>query len=386
MNIILRKISRFIRPIAYLIGYLKPVDKNKIVVSNFSGKGYGDNPKYIVEALLKRKADIRIIWILRNIEDKESLPKGVEYCLEKSFMSSYHLRTAKFWIDNCRKSFRYKRKNQFYLQTWHGFALKRIENDVQSNLSNGYVKEAIRDSKHIDLIVSCSSFMSKIYKKSFWYDGKVVELGAPRNDILIKNDIAVSQKVRDYFRISDKTRIVLYAPTFRADKMVDSYTIDYESLKIACQERFKKDFIIFVRLHPSISNADLGIEFDGCNILNVSLYQDMQELLCAVDIVVTDYSSLMFDFALTKKPCFLFATDIDSYKQDRNFYFEVSELPFSMAKSNEELRNNIIYFNNDIYVEKLETFFEKTGMVLSGNASEKCAGIVLDVLKKTNNS
>lgn len=117
MNIILRKLSRFIRPIAYLIGYLKPVDKNKIVVSNFSGKGYGDNPKYIVEALLKRKADIRIIWILRNIEDKESLPKGVEYCLEKSFMSSYHLRTAKLWIDNCRKSFHYKRKNQFYLQT-----------------------------------------------------------------------------------------------------------------------------------------------------------------------------------------------------------------------------------------------------------------------------
>ena len=382
MNAIFRKISRFIRPIANLIGGVFPVENRKIVVSHFSGKGYGDNPKYIVNELLKQNANARIIWIIRDEEDKHSIPKGVECCLEKTFMSTYHLRTAKVWIADYRMAFRYKRKNQFYLQTWHGFALKRIEKDAQNNLSKGYVNSAIRDSKHIDIIVSCSKFMTEIYKKSFWYDGKILEFGAPRNDIILKNDVEAKNKVINYFGIKGQNGIVLYAPTFRVDRSLKSYSLDFEKLKAACEQRFGREFVILVRLHPNISNMNLDIDFDRSNIFNATLYQDMQELLCAADIVISDYSSLMFDFALSKKPCFMFATDIDEYKQDRNFYFDLEELPFSIAESNERLRENILNFENDRYVKLVEKFFKSVGMVFEGQASKKCAELILEIIKK----
>ena len=240
MGNILRRICRFIRPLAYIIGRLMPIDDRKIVVSNFSGKGYGDNPKYIVEKLLKKNDALRIIWILRNIDDKETLPTGMEYCLEKSFMAVYHLRTAKVWIDNCRKSYRFKRSNQFYLQTWHGFALKRIEKDVVGSLSKGYIRNAIRDSRHIDLIVSCSRFMTQIYKNSFWYDGEILEIGAPRNDVIIKSNKYIKNKVIDFFDIAEEKGIVLYAPTFRVDKSLEYYSLDYDQVKKACEQKSRR--------------------------------------------------------------------------------------------------------------------------------------------------
>ena len=384
MNIILRKVSRFIRPLAYLIGLLMPINDKKIVVSNFSGKGYGDNPKYIVNELLKINANLEIIWLLQNEEDKSSLPKEVNYCLEKSFMSTYHLRTAKIWIDNCRKSFRYKRSEQFHLQTWHGFALKRIEQDVQENLSKGYVKGAIRDSKHIDLIVSCSKFMTELYRNSFWYDGKVLELGAPRNDVFVQKSDEIKRKVFKYFGIGNEKAVALYAPTFRADKSLHAYSIDYEILKKACKNKFGKEFVILVRLHPSISDKNLDINFDGEQLINANLYQDLQELLFVADVVVSDYSSLIFDFALSRKPCFLFATDIDSYRNDRNFYLDLFKLPFSVAETNEALQKNILDFNDEIYKKSLEEFFDAVGMVMPGQASKKCAQLIWEIIKNKN--
>lgn len=358
-----------------------PIDDRKIVVSNFSGKGYGDNPKYIVEKLLKKNDALRIIWILRNIDDKETLPTGMEYCLEKSFMAVYHLRTAKVWIDNCRKSYRFKRSNQFYLQTWHGFALKRIEKDVVGSLSKGYIRNAIRDSRHIDLIVSCSRFMTQIYKNSFWYDGEILEIGAPRNDVIIKSDKYIKNKVIDFFDIAEEKGIVLYAPTFRVDKSLEYYSLDYDQVKKACEQKFKKNFTILVRLHPSMSDINLNVNYDGCNIINANKYPDMQELLCATDIVITDYSSLMFDFALSKKPCFLFATDIERYKNDRNFYFDLIQLPFMVAETNELLVENILSFDESIYKGQLCEFFRNVGMIMDGQASKSVTEVILGIMQ-----
>jgi CDP-glycerol glycerophosphotransferase len=107
----------------------------------------------------------------------------------------------------------------------------------------------------------------------------------------------------------------------------------------------------------------------------------MQELLSTVDIVISDYSSLMFDFALSFKPCFQFATDIEEYKKDRDFYFDLNSLPFSLAISNDELYKNIISFDNTSYARKLKDFYEKVGMNLSGNASIKTAEIINEITK-----
>ena len=362
------------------ICFFLPIQKNKIVVSSYYGRGYGDNPKYIIEELLKDKQKLNIIWIVKTLSEKDSLPANVKACKAKSFLNIYHLATARVWIDNCRKSFRYKKKKQVYLQTWHGFALKRIEKDVEGHLGESYVKCAIKDSKNTDIIISDSRFMTGIYQKSFWYNGEIVEWGSPRTDIILNPRVEIYKNVRNYFGVSNDKKIVLYAPTFRADHSIEPYNIDYNRLKESCENRFGDKFVVLVRLHPNIISKCEFLKFKEGEIINATYYPDMQELLVASDICITDYSSLMFDFALSYKPCFQFATDIQDYKKDRNFYFEIDKLPFSVAQNNDELVKNILEFNREKYEEKLLEFYNKVGMIRDGQASRRCAKYILQNL------
>ena len=160
----------------WLMCRLFPMKKRKVAVCSYYGRGYGDNAKYIVDKLLDMQKDLQIIWFVKNSDEAKTLPEGVIPCQIDTVKSVYHLLTAKVWIDNSRKFFiRFKRKSQFYIQTWHGFALKRIEKDAQDKLAPSYVKSAKKDSQCIDYIISCSRFMTEIYKHAFWYDGKILE-------------------------------------------------------------------------------------------------------------------------------------------------------------------------------------------------------------------
>ena len=362
--------------------HLLPIDSSKIVVSNFYGRGYGDNPKYITEKLLSSPYKLRIIWLIKTPYEKSTLPEGVEACQIDTIMSIYHLMTAKIWIDNCRKHFiKFKRKKQYYIQTWHGFALKRIEKDAADKLSKDYVKSAIRDSKNIDYIISCSSFMSKLYRSSFWYDGSILEFGAPRNDILLKPDESLIHKVHNYFGIDSNKHIILYAPTFRADKNMRAYNIDYIRLIRSCEKRFGVTFIVIAKLHPNIASQSKALP---CNslIIDGTHYPDMQELMCASDVIVTDYSSVMFDFSIANKPCFQYAVDIEDYKNDRNFYFPLDQLPFPLASNNDELEHCVLNFDSVEYENKLNNFYNSNGLNRTGNASERCADLILSLTGK----
>lgn len=356
-----------------------PIDNKKIVVVNYVGRGYGDNAKYIVDELLKSEKDVKIVWLVKNQAEADSLPDRVSACKIYSAASIYHLSTAKVWIDNCRKGFiMFKRRKQYYMQTWHGFALKRIEKDVADNLGKKYVHDAINDSKLIDCIISDSAFMTGIYKRAFWYDGEILELGSPRNDIIINKNAGLKEKVFEYFGIDRTRKLVLYAPTFRADYSNDAYSLDFHRLKHSCEQKFGGNFSVLVRLHPNIVKNCDQMNFDNVDVINASFYPDMQELLSVSDAVISDYSSLMFDFALSMKPCFQFATDIDEYKKDRDFYFEIDNLPFVLAKNNDELEQGILDFDEEKYKSELASFYESVGMVLDGTASSRCSEIILE--------
>ena len=370
-----------VRNTAWLVCRVLPVKKNKIVISSYYGRGYGDNPKYIVEELLFRDADVEIVWIVKNDKERETLPEGVKSCRFASVKAIYHLATAKIWIDNSRKTFKYKKKSQKYMQTWHGFALKRIEKDVEDKLDAIYVKDAKHDSANVDVVVSDSSFMTGIYKNSFWYDGEVAEWGSPRNDRIINPDDRTINKVRDYFGISPDTKVVLYAPTFRANKSTEPYSIDYHRLCDACEKRFGSKFVVFVRLHPNIVNKCSSLSFDS-KVINATLYPDMQELMAFADIVISDYSSLMFDFSLMMKPCFQYATDIEEYKGDRNFYFQIDSLPFDLCVDNDQLENAVLNFDDTVYKERLSAFFDSVGMIRDGRGSERCVNWILEKISQ----
>lgn len=380
-----KRLRAVLKAIAVFILRILPINKRKIVFSSYYGRGYGDNPKYIAEELLDSSKRYKLIWLIKNDAEKSMLPSRIKAVKTNSIRAKYHLSTAKIWIDNCRKSFYYKKENQFYMQTWHGFALKRIEKDAQENLSVGYVECAIRDSKNIDVLISDSKHMTEVYKKCFWYDGKIVEWGSPRNDIIVnasKQKICYD-KVCRFYNVNNNRKIILYAPTFRSNRSLEPYSIDLERIRIAFEKKFSSAYIVVVRLHPNISEKSSELPFKWSdNIVDASEYHDMQELLAASDIVISDYSSLMFDFALSNKPCFQFATDIEDYKKDRNFYFKLDDLPFPLAQNNDELVSNIENFNLTLYQKQIAEFFDRVGMNRKGNASLMCVKFIEQVIEK----
>ena len=327
--------NNFVRKMASNLAWsacrLLPVKNNKVVFSSFGGKGFGDNPKAIALELLKENLDL--VWLTKD--ETIDLPAGIRPCRFGSLRAVMELSTAKVWVDNSRGGAHYKKKNQYYMQTWHGFALKCIEASAK-NLPVSYVEQAKADAKRTDLMVSGSGFMTDIYRRDFWYDGQIAEFGSPRNDVFFC-ETSAGDEVWDFFGLSRDTKILLYAPTFRDDGSIDAYGLDAEAALEACQKRFGGKWSALLRLHPNAAKLSEGLfAYDGQRLIDATPYPDMAELLLAADLLITDYSSSMFDYTLSGKPCVQFATDIEAYQKGRDFYYPLDRLPFPLAGSNEE--------------------------------------------------
>lgn len=361
---------------------LLPIDRKKVLFSSYYGRGYSDSPKAIAQALLDSGEDVKLCWLVKSPEEAATLPDGVTPIDQNNaFQRILAYSTSKVWVDNCRKYVRRKRKGQFYLQTWHGFALKMIESDATQALEDEYIRGSKADSAQTDLIVSGSAFMTGLYKRSFWYDGEVAELGTPRNDIFF-GGAELSKKVHAALGLPESRRLLLYAPTFRADHSLDCYALDPEKVRQACQSRFGGEWSVLIRLHPNIASKSAGLyPYDGETILDATAYPDMQELLAGVDLLITDYSSSMFDYALTGKPCIQFALDVESYAKERNFYFPLDELPFPMARSNEELETIIRNYDQNQWSDRWEQFKRNNGFCEDGKAARRCAELILQHTK-----
>lgn len=359
-----------------------PVNKKKITVSNYYGRGYGDNAKYIIDKLLETGKDFRIVWLVKNDEEKKTLPKEVKSCKYNTMANIYHLLTSGVWIDNCRKDFiMLKSKKQFYIQTWHGGgAQKRCEADVPDKLSPEYIKSSKLDSKNIDLMISESRFMTELYHRSFWYNGPVYECGYPRYDMILDHNESLVSKVYEYYGIDRQKELVLYAPTFRADHSFDAYNIDFDRLRRNLKTRFEKEYVILVHLHPNVADIEGGIHYDGTTVINSTFYPDMQELIAASSILIGDYSSVNYDFSLMRRPVFRYVSDLDAYRNDRDLYFPFDAYPYPYAQNNDELEKLILSFDNEEYLKNLNAFFETLGAVVEPGASEKVVDLILDVI------
>lgn len=361
---------------------LVPVDRRKVLFSSYYGRGYSDSPKAIAQELLRSGEPLKLLWIVKDEQEAKTLPHGIRPVPMNSLRRFYEGATAGFWVDNCRRFARRKRRGQYYLQTWHGFALKRIEKDAQSVLPPEYAVTSRRDGQMTDLMVSGSEFMRRIYQNSFWYDGEVAMYGTPRNDIFFTGGAEISRKVHDFFALPQDRRLLLYAPTFRADHSTGCYGLDAGAVLQACEDRFGGKWTALIRLHPNVAGKSGGLfAYDGEGIIDATAYADMQELLVAADLLITDYSSSMFDYALQGRPCVQFATDLEAYRQDRNFYFELDSLPFPMARDNDALVSLIRGFDEQAYAHSWERFKQEQGIVEDGNASARCARWILERMK-----
>lgn len=383
----IKKIKRRLRIILdgvlFYLYRIFPIKSNKIVFSNFVGRGYGDNPKYIAEEIIKQNLDYDMIWLIdEEIGDKSTIPDNIRVVKYGTSRAIFELATAGIWIDNVRKpEYIKKRKKQYYIQTWHGgLGIKKIEGDVEESLSKGYVNMAKNDSKMIDLMISNSTYLTDLYKRAFWYDGEIYECGCPKNDILFNYDYEIVKKVHKYFNINQDDKILVYAPTFRVDGNTGCYNIDFKMLLETLKQKTNDAWRIIIRLHPNLAEKVDFIEYDE-NIINGTFYPDMVELAIASNALISDYSSCMFDSEMLGVPTFIYANDKESYMDDRGFYFQLEELPFLIAENNEQLMKNILNFNMEEYKLRIKRFHEKVGLKESGCAAK----LVVDKIKSFKN-
>lgn len=371
---VIRKIRNLCFKTISVIFYLFPIKKNKLIFLNFFGKGFGCNPKYIALELLKEnKYDL--VWIVSDLNDS-SVPEGIRKVKINSLKSYFELITAKVWVFNIRNFHPVrKRKNQIYLQTWHGgLALKKVEAETSDSLSKNYVKWAKYDGKIVDGFISENHLTTIKYKNYFWLHEKaeILEYGIPRNDFLFKNknNPSIKDEVCDFYGIGKEDYIVLYAPTFRDDGNMTCFNMDFKKVVSAFSKRLNKNVKLIVRLHPNIQNRADFIEYDD-TILNGSKYPDMQKLSVAADCLISDYSSTLFEFVYLLKPAFVFALDYDVYKRDRGLVDDYLNMPFIYSFSNEELLCNIESFSMDKCIKEMNFFMNENSIYTDGNSSKK---------------
>lgn len=181
---VLNQIQDKLRILLFYLLKIFPINKKKIVIQCFKDMGYCDSLKYICEELLHQKVDYQIVWITKK-KYINQFPNAIKLVPVNTFRAIKELATAKIWIDNCRKdSWVRKRTGQFYLQTWHnGISLKKVEGEAEKVLSESYLKSAKNDSKMIDVFLSDSDLATDRIRNSFWYSGKILKFGLPKNDI-----------------------------------------------------------------------------------------------------------------------------------------------------------------------------------------------------------
>ena len=383
-----RKIKATLSKIPYYIFGILPIKKNKIVFSAFEGGGYCCNPKYIAEEFIKREhkygEKYELIWLVNDI--KKKFPSEINKKKNNLFNRAYHLSTAKVWVDNARKNYgTRKRKNQYYLLTWHGMIgfkpVGRLRGESFSKIAE---LVSMDDSKNVDALLSNSDWCSDVWEKAFWNE-PVVKTGSPRCDILFNHREEKRVEIRQKYGLKEDTKIVMCAPTFRGGSQTkerkvfaEDYTIDFKLLKENLKDKFSGEWIVFVRLHPQLALRGISSPNNKDNgIIDFTLVDDMYELLAATDVFVSDYSSAAFDAALLRIPVFLYVDDLEDYVSDRGtLLWDIEDIPFPMAKDNKELSENINSFDMYEYKKKLEKLFKNIKLIEDGKAAERVVELI----------
>jgi len=367
--------------------------KPQAVFIAFNAGQYSCNPKYISMYLKKKYGgDINILWVFNQPEKFGFLKdEGIKLVKNNSFGFFYAMAVSSVVVTNTGlPSHLVFRKKQIVINTWHGSgAYKKcgIDTDIGS-IAIKKLKMAARDT---DWFLSGCRRFSEVMSHSIMLPiEKMLETGMPRNDILFSGDKDPAQqksiqwdaarRVRERFSLAEDTHIVIYAPTFRgstAGAENEELSLDIASCLSALGNRFGGEWAAFYRVHYFLSSS---VPTAG-SVINVSDYPDMQELLCAADVLITDYSSCMWDMSLTGKPCFIYATDIEEYRQDRDFYTPVAQWPFPLAQDNAELAEAISGFDEAKYAKDVKRHHSELGSFETGEASAKAGELVYSAIK-----
>ena len=359
------------------IFYILPVKENQIYFRAFHGKRYGCSPKYLFMHMLERYGNsYKYVW---ELEDDSRVIPGAE-CVKRLTLKAFILMmTSQYIITN--NDFIWwipLRKNQVMLETWHGGGAYKMVG-LYEKWSKIMLLDQKWNARKITYYISSSRKFTEVQAPSKWVpEYKFINTGMPRNEVFFYPERVayLRQKVFDFFGLSLESdiKIVLYAPTYRG---LTGYkeggqdikiTPDYKRLLESLGQKFSGKWVLFFRSHYFDSSLTEQLPD---SVVDATQYEDMQELLCAADVLVTDFSSSMWDFGLTERPCFLYAPDLKQYIADRGFYTDPFTWPFPMAQSDDELSASILSFDQAVYEKSLNKHYTDFGSYENKDACAK---------------
>ncbi|MFG2592693.1 CDP-glycerol glycerophosphotransferase family protein [Streptomyces sp. NPDC048438] len=297
--------------------------RDAVLYSSFDGRQYSDSPRAVHEELVRRGTGVEHLWVVRD--QQAVVPAGVRAVALHSAEWHEALARSRWIVTNTQLPEWFERvEGQFVVQTWHGTPLKRIGRDLAGTAfaDTAYMESMPRRAAQWSVLVSPNRFSTPVLRRAFGHTGEVLECGYPRNDLLYASDRAkVAAAVRQSLAVPEGKRVVLYAPTWREDRPKQSglYGLDLQLDLVQARKALGDDHVLLVRRHYLVGGSIPSSDF----VRDVSRHPDVAELMLISDVLVTDYSSLMFDFAQTGRPMLFHTYDLEHYRDTlRGFCFD----------------------------------------------------------------
>lgn len=376
-------------------------DEKTIVFNSFNGKTYGCSPKAVYEYMISHEEfdDWTFIWAFKNAKKHKFLEKNPNTKVIRQTARIYErkLAKAKYWITNYRMPDHvWPKPEQVYVQCWHGTPLKRLGYDLQTSENAIDSIEDIRrkydtDAKKFSYILSPSRFASEKFisawnLKESKMEDKVMEVGYPRNDLLLNYEPEDILAIKERLGIPEGKKVILYAPTWRDNQhqsgvgFTYDLNLDFEKLR----QNLGEEYVIVFRVHYLVASKFSFEDFEGF-IYNASNYDDINHLYLIADLLITDYSSVFFDYGILKKPILFYMYDLEDYKDSiRGFYFGIDKLPGRIiteeAELPEAIRDSIEHFEYD---EKYAEFNRMFSHLEDGQAAARFVARVFPEISVT---
>ncbi|MFG2692631.1 CDP-glycerol glycerophosphotransferase family protein [Kitasatospora sp. NPDC048407] len=374
--------QKLLRTKAYPAARQQPV-RPAVLFDAFKGTQYSDSPRAVHEELVRRQVPLEHLWVVKD--DQVDVPETARAVRMWSPEWYEALATSRYIVANNHLPdwFR-KRPGQVVVQTWHGTPLKKIGHDIEAVhfADKRYLERLATEVENWDLLVSPNTFSTPILRRAFGFPGEIVECGYPRNDVLRRPGTERrAAEIRRRIGIPDGKRVVLYAPTWRDDQYYapGRYKLDFRIDLDDARARLGADHVLLVRRHPNVVDPVPGAG-DGF-VHDVSDYPDMADLSLITDVMITDYSSLMFDFVNTGRPILFFTYDLEHYRDTlRGFYFDFeTSAPGPLLAESAQLITAIRYADgvHARYAERYRRFQQAFCDLDDGYASVRLADRIL---------
>lgn len=391
----IKKTKGLVRRIVVLLYQIEtkilPIQKDIIIFESNLGRNYTGNPKSIYEEMVNQGLDKKYRCYIMLDDMNTSVPGNAVKLRRTRIRYFFIMGIAGIWVcDSRQPKYIIKRKGVHYIQTWHGTPLKKLALDMDSVNMAGetniekYRQNFYENTRTWDYLISQNHFSTEVFRRAFAFDKTILEIGYPRNDILFSgnNTDNINELKRKMGLPIDK-KILLYAPTWRDNEYYTkgaykfNTSMDFDLLK----SKLGDEYVCIVKYHYLVKDKldwtpykDFIYQFDMC--------EDIAELYLVSDMLITDYSSVMFDYSILKRPLLFFAYDLEDYKDNlRGFYFDfLAEAPGPITRTTEELVKSITDYNFTVYQEKYEAFSKKYNHADDGNASKKVVSLVEEVI------